>query len=161
MTSKTTEQCWLMKSEPQAYSIDDLARDRVTPWDGIRNYQARNFMRDRMQVGDRVLFYHSNIKPPGVVGLARVTSAAYPDFTAWNPQDPHYDPKSTSDNPVWMMVDVEFVEKFLNPVSLTDLKQHADLKGMLVIKRGMRLSIQPVEPEHFDIVCQMGRQADA
>lgn len=152
------QQCWLMKSEPQAYSIDDLERDRVTPWDGIRNYQARNFMRDRMQVGDRVLFYHSNAKPPGVVGLAQVARTAYPDFTAWNPQDPHYDPKSTAEKPVWMMVDVEFVEKFPHLVSLSDLKQRADLKGLLAVKRGMRLSIQPVEPAHFDIICQMGRQ---
>ncbi|MEO1131164.1 MAG: EVE domain-containing protein [Cyanobacteria bacterium J06639_1] len=150
-----------MKSEPQAYSIEDLERDRVTPWDGVRNYQARNLMRDRMKVGDRVLFYHSNAKPPGVVGLARVSRLAYPDFTAWDKEDNHYDPKSTPDNPIWMMVDVEFVEKFPRLVSLSDLKARDDLTGMLVTKRGMRLSVQPVEPEHFEIVCQLGREQPA
>lgn len=154
-------QYWLMKSEPQAYSIEDLERDRVTPWDGVRNYQARNLMRDRMKVGDRVLFYHSNAKPPGVVGLARVSRLAYPDFTAWDKEDNHYDPKSTPDNPIWMMVDVEFVEKFPRLVSLSDLKARDDLTGMLVTKRGMRLSVQPVEPEHFEIVCQLGREQPA
>ncbi len=143
---------WLMKSEPDAYSIDDLARDKSAEWDGIRNYQARNFMRDDMRVGDWVFFYHSNAKPPGVVGLARVCKTAYPDHTAFDPGSKYHDPKSDPANPRWVMVDVEFVEKFADPVSLEALKAELALAEMLVVQRGQRLSIQPVQRAHFEHV---------
>jgi predicted RNA-binding protein with PUA-like domain len=147
------KQFWLMKSEPDAYSIDDLERDGSEPWDGIRNYQARNNMR-AMNVGDMVLFYHSNAKPPGVVGVAQVCRTAYPDHTAWNPKSKYFDPKSPEDNPRWEMVDVEFVEKTPNMVSLDDLKAEGDLEGMVVTQRS-RLSVQPVSKDHFKHVLQM------
>lgn len=148
---------WLMKSEPEAYSIDDLKKDKQTHWDGIRNYQARNYMRDDMKIDDQVLFYHSNAKPPGVAGIARVCKLAYPDFTALDKKSKYYAPKATSENPIWMMVDVEFVEKFSQFISLSDLRNQPGLEDMLVLKRGMRLSIQPLSKEHFDLVCKLGR----
>ena len=131
---------WLIKSEPGTYSIDALKKDGKTSWDGVRNYQARNFMRDSMKKGDLALFYHSNAEPSGVAGLARVSREGYAEK-----------------NPLWSMVDVEFVEKFKNFVPLEALKNNPALNGMLVIKRGMRLSVQPVEKKHFDAVCGMGR----
>lgn len=146
-----------MKSEPDAYSIDDLQRDGSTYWDGVRNYQARNFMRDEMKVGDLVLYYHSNADPPGVAGIARITRDGYPDHTAFDKKDSHFDPKSKKDDPTWFMVDMEFVEKFNNLVSLADLKADAKLEDMLVTKRGQRLSVQPVEADHFKRVKQMGK----
>jgi len=152
-------QYWLMKSEPHVYSIDDLESDGKTHWDGVRNYQARNFMRDQMKVGDLVLYYHSNCKAIGVVGVARVCRESYPDFTAWDPSDSHFDPKSPEDKPRWFMVDVEFVEKFGDTVSLKKLKETPDLEGMYVTRRGMRLSVQPVEEAHFERVVGMGRGA--
>ena len=145
---------WLMKTEPDTYSIDELHREKRTCWDGVRNYQARNLMRDDMKVGDLILFYHSNAKPPGVAGVARVCREAYPDHTAWDPESEYYDSRSTPDNPVWMMVDVEFVERFPEPVSLEQLKETPALEGMLVTKKGQRLSIQPVSSEHFEIVLE-------
>ncbi|MBN2332904.1 MAG: EVE domain-containing protein [Deltaproteobacteria bacterium] len=151
---------WLMKSEPSAYSIEDLARDARTSWDGVRNYQVRNFMRDEMEVGDPVLFYHSNMTPPAVVGLARVCRSAYPDHTAWDPDDIHYDPRSTPEKPLWMMVDIEFVERFPHPVSLPRLRQVPELEDMLVLRKGVRLSVQPVEEYHFLIVEQLGRTGE-
>jgi predicted RNA-binding protein with PUA-like domain len=150
-------QYWLMKSEPDEFSIDDLNMQGSEHWDGVRNYQARNFMRDDMKIGDMVLFYHSNTKPPGVVGLARVCREGYPDHTAFDKKDKHYDPKSDPDKPTWIMVDVEFVEKFPGVVSLDDLKADPSLDGMLVTRRGQRLSIQPVEKKHFDTVCKKAR----
>lgn len=151
-------QYWLMKSEPSVYAIDDLMREGQTPWEGVRNYQARNFMRDKMCVGDLALFYHSNTNPPGVVGIGQICKAAYPDPTAWDPKSPYFDPKSTPDTPRWLRVDMAFVEKFPGMVTLPNLKANSKLAGMLVIQRGQRLSIQPVEPEHFLEVCAMGRQ---
>jgi predicted RNA-binding protein with PUA-like domain len=147
---------WLMKSEPDVYSIDDLARDGTTCWNSVRNYQARNFMRDRMRVGDQVLFYHSNANPPGVAGLAGVARAAYPDHTALDPRDPYYDPRATAEEPRWYMVDVSFVEKFPEPVPLERLKATKALRGMLVTTSS-RLSVQPVEPKHFRAVLRMAR----
>ncbi len=147
---------WLMKSESSVYSIDDLARDKKTYWDGVRNFQARNFMRDAMKAGDGVLFYHSNAEPPGVAGVARVCGQGRPDLTAWDKKDGHYDPKSPKEKPLWYMVDLEFVEKFKNFVSLERLKVTADLKGMMVTRRGARLSVQPVDKKHFDSVRTMG-----
>ncbi|MCH2372834.1 MAG: EVE domain-containing protein [Planctomycetes bacterium] len=145
-----------MKSEPNVYSIDDLKKEKRACWDGVRNYQARNFMRDEMKIGDLVLYYHSNAKPPGVVGIAEVCREGYPDHTALDPKDPHYDPKSSKDNPTWMMVDLKFVEKFAEMVTLDKLKATASLEGMLVTRRGQRLSVQPVESKHFKVVRKLG-----
>ncbi|MBY0589046.1 EVE domain-containing protein [bacterium] len=150
---------WLMKSEPTCYSIDDLARDRRTFWDGVRNYQARNFMRDDMKVGDAILFYHSNADPTGVAGLAKVIKTAYPDHTAWDRQNDHFDPKSTPLEPIWMMVDVAFVEKFPQTVTLQSMKENKSLEGMMVLQRGSRLSVQPVEAKHFQEVVRHGKGA--
>lgn len=147
---------WLMKSEPSAYSLDDLKRDGTTPWDGVRNYQARNFMRDQMQVGDSVLFYHSNAKPPGVAGLARVASAAYPDATAWQPDHPHFDSRSTPAKPVWFLVDIAYTAHFQQFVSLEQIRQHPELQTMLVVQKGSRLSIQPVTAAEFTLIQVLG-----
>jgi predicted RNA-binding protein with PUA-like domain len=148
---------WLMKTEPDVFGIDDLARKRVEQWDGVRNFTARNHMQ-AMQVDDRVLFYHSSTDPPGVAGLARVCRAAYPDFTSWDPQSKYYDPKSTAEKPRWFMVDVEFVEKFARLVPLDEIRRTRGLQDMILL-RWSRLSVQPVTPAHFDIICRLGRQA--
>src|SRR5919109_1541267 len=150
--------CWLVKSEPDSFSIQDLAKAprQTTSWDGVRNYQARNFMRDDMRPGDRVLFYHSNAQPMGIYGVAEVVREAYPDHTAFDPADPHYDPKSDPANPTWMMVDVGYVGTFKEPITLATLKQTPQLDKMLVIQRGSRLSVQPVTPEEWDIVMRLG-----
>lgn len=150
-----------MKTEPSVFGIDDLERVGREPWDGVRNYQARNFMRDEMAVGDLVLLYHSNAKPPGVAGVARVASEAYPDPTAFDGRSKYHDPKSDPDDPRWWLVDVEFVERLPEFVSLDALKADAEgpLDGMLVVRRGQRLSIQPVEARHFARVLRMGRAA--
>lgn len=148
---------WLLKSEPDVYGIDDLKRDGTTSWEGVRNYQARNFMRDDMAVGDRVLFYHSRSKPPGVAGLATITRASYPDHYAFDATHKYHDPKSSPDNPRWVMVDIGYAETFPGLVSLADLKADPALEGMLVTKRGQRLSVQPVSPEHFAHVVALGR----
>ena len=152
-----TKRYWLMKSEPSVYSIDDLARDGRTHWDGVRNYQARNFMRDQMKLGDEVLFYHSNAEPPGVVGIARVVREGYPDHTARDPNCKYYDPKASEEDPRWFMVDVEFVEKFDEIVSLDTLKSTPGLENMLVTKKS-RLSVQPVTEREFEIVRRLGRR---
>ena len=146
---------WLMKSEPDVYSIEDLAREGRTTWEGVRNYQARNFMRDDMRVGDRVLFYHSNADPAGVAGVAEVCEAAYPDPTAWDPTSHYFDPGATPENQRWLRVDVRFVAKAPRFVSLDALKAAPRLEGMYVIRKGMRLSVQPVEPHHFAAVLEM------
>jgi len=151
-----TQRYWLMKSEPNVYSIADLQRDSRTCWDGVRNYQARNFMRDDMQVGDGVLFYHSNAKPMGIYGLAEVVRESYPDHTAFDTSDPHYDPKSDPADPTWMMVDVGYVGMFKEPLPLITLKQTPGLEHMLVIQRGSRLSVQPVTPDEWQIVLGLG-----
>lgn len=145
---------WLMKTEPDAYSIDDLAADGKTHWDGVRNYQARNLMRDEMEVGDQVLFYHSQLRPPGVVGLAEVVSAAYPDHTAWDQDSKYFDPKSTPEEPRWFMVDVAFVRKFPRMVSINELRGHDRLQDMVLLKRS-RLSVQPVTQEQFEFVVEL------
>lgn len=150
----TQHNYWLMKSEPDVFGIDDLERKGQEHWDGVRNYRARNFMRE-MALGDWVLFYHSNAKPPGLAGLAKVCRLAYPDHTQFDPSSKYHDPKSTPDNPRWDMVDVEFVEKFPRFVSLEMLKSDPDLADMWVVRRGMRLSIQPVERAHFKHVLQL------
>ena len=147
---------WLMKSEPDAYSIDDLERDGTEHWDGIRNYQARNLMRDEMQIGDRVLFYHSNAKPPGVVGIAEIASGPYVDHTQFDPEQKYFDPKSNPENPRWIMVDVSSVEKLPRLVSLHELKEHPQLAGMVLLNRS-RLSVQPVTSDQFDFIVDLAR----
>jgi predicted RNA-binding protein with PUA-like domain len=144
--------CWLMKSEPDTFSIDDLERMGRSSWDGVRSYQARNFMRDEMQVGDKILFYHSNAKPSGIAGIARVVREAYPDHTAWNKKSPYFDPRSIPEAPRWCMVDIAFVKKFPRIVSLEELRHHKALRDMWVLRKGMRLSVQPVAAEHFRLI---------
>lgn len=148
---------WLMKSEPSVYSIADLKRDGSTCWDGVRNYQARNFMRDEMKPGDEVLFYHSNTDPMGIYGVAKVAREAYPDHTAFDPTDKHYDPKSDPARPTWMMVDVSYVGTFQEPITLATLKQTVGLEKMAVVQRGSRLSVQPVTPEEWAVVMSLGK----
>jgi predicted RNA-binding protein with PUA-like domain len=147
---------WLVKSEPDVYSIDDLARDGATHWDGVRNYQARNFMRDQMKNGDLVLYYHSNTKPTGVVGTAKVVRESYPDFTSFDPKSRYHDPKSASNSPRWFMVDIGFLEKFPEPVTLEEIKRHDSLQDMVLVKSG-RLSVQPVKPEEYKVIVELGR----
>lgn len=146
--------CWLMKSEPDVYSIEDLERDGETCWEGVRNYQARNLMRE-MEVGDRVLFYHSNAKPPGVAGLARVSKAAYPDPFSWQPGHKYFDPKSSEEEPRWWMVDIEYIDTLPRFVPLEELKEAEGLEDMVVTKRS-RLSVQPVQPEEYEVVLRLG-----
>ena len=150
---------WLMKCEPDAYTIDDLARDGVTSWEGVRNYQARNFMRDRMREGDGVLFYASNANPSGVTGLARIARAGYPDHFAWKKGHAYFDAASTKDQPIWFMVDVGFVERFPEIVPLEALKGTKGLERMMVVQKGSRLSVQPVTKAEYDIVVKLGRGA--
>ena len=146
---------WLMKSEPDAYSIDDLERDKREMWDGIRNYQARNMMRDEMRIGDEVFFYHSNCKEPAIVGIARVASEPYPDPTQFDPDEKYYDPKSDPDNPRWCLVDLEYVSKLDRPITLAELKSEPGLDGMVLTRRGNRLSIMPVSEEHWELILSL------
>ena len=141
-----------MKSEPDVYSLDDLKRDKRTMWDGVRNYQARNYMRS-MAVGDRVLYYHSNCEVPGVVGVAKVLTPAYPDPTQFDPNDKHYDPTAKRDDPRWSLVDIGFVKKFKRTVSLAELRDHAAALGDFpLIRTGNRLSVMPVTPKQFEVI---------
>ena len=149
---------WLIKSEPDAFSIDDLknAPGKKDHWDGIRNYQARNFIRDDMHKGDLVFFYHSNCKTPGIVGICEVVSGSYPDFTAFDPNEKYYDPKSDPENPRWMMVDVKYRRKTKRLIGLAEIKEYADnLEGFPLIRRGNRLSIMPVLKEHWDFILSL------
>lgn len=148
---------WLMKCEPAAYTIDDLARDGRTGWEGVRNYQARNFIRDDMQEGDDVLFYASNADPSGVTGLAKIARAGYPDPFAFKKGHKYFDAGSKKEAPIWYTVDVAFVERFPDVVALDTLKQTKGLEQMMVIKKGSRLSIQPVTKDEFAIVTRIGR----
>ena len=149
---------WLMKSEPTSFSFDDLwnAPNRTTCWDGVRNHQARNFMRDDMRVGDGVLFYHSSSEPAGVAGIAEVARAAYPDPTAFDPADPHFDPKSDPAAPTWLMVDVRATERLKHVVTLADLKGEPGLASMQALRRGNRLSITPVTSGEWALVRRLG-----
>ena len=153
-------QYWLFKSEPSEFSIDDLEAcpNSEDSWDGVRNYQARNFMRDQMKVGDLGLFYHSNCKDIGVVGTVTISKEAHPDHFAWDAKDKHYDPKSTPDNPRWWMISVKFKERFAKTVSLNTLKEDPELKDMLVVRRGNRLSITPVTEAEFEHICKLGKK---
>lgn len=143
---------WLMKSEPDVFSIDDLARKKTSLWDGVRNYQARNFMTQDMKIGDQVLFYHSNAEPPGVAGIAEVVGPAEPDPAQFDKKSEYFDPKASKDSPRWFCVKVGFKEKFQNLVPLDRLRVEKPLKDMMVIKKGQRLSIQPVTPQEFDCI---------
>jgi predicted RNA-binding protein with PUA-like domain len=147
---------WLMKSEPDEFSIDDLAaaRDRTTAWFGVRNYQARNFMRDQMRVGDRVFFYHSSCDEPGIAGICEVSAQAYPDATQFDPKSKYYDPKATPDAPRWFNVDVRLVEK-TRFVPLPELRSHAPLAHMRILQRGNRLSVTPVDPAEWAYVVKL------
>jgi predicted RNA-binding protein with PUA-like domain len=145
---------WLMKSEPSAYSIDDLKRDKTTLWDGVRNYQARNLMRE-MKVGDQALFYHSNAEPPAVVGIQEISGLAEPDTTQFDSGDSHYDPKATPATPIWYSVRVKFKKKFQRPVSLPEIREHKALQKMVLLNRS-RLSIQPVTEKEFEIISELG-----
>ncbi|HYQ48130.1 MAG TPA: EVE domain-containing protein [Thermodesulfovibrionales bacterium] len=147
-----------MKSEPAVFSFEDLRkRPRSTDhWEGVRNYQARNYMKEEMRKGDKVLFYHSNCEVPGVVGIAEVSREAYPDFSSWDPKSRYYDPKSTPEDPRWFMVDVTWEKVFRHTVTLKDLRAHPKLRGMKVLQRGQRLSVMPVTKEEFDIVAAIG-----
>jgi predicted RNA-binding protein with PUA-like domain len=149
---------WLLKSEPDVYSIHDLRRDGGTSWEGVRNYQARNFMRDDARPGDRVLYYHSNASPPGVAGLATVSREGYPDSSARDPRSDYFDPKASDQDPRWYMIDIAFQEAFPALVSLDDLRAAPGLEKMLVINKS-RLSVQPVTDEEYEIVVRMGRAA--
>jgi predicted RNA-binding protein with PUA-like domain len=134
---------------------------KQAPWNGVRNFQARNLMRDQMQVGDRILFYHSSVVPSGVAGLARVCRAAHPDSTAWDSKSDYFDHRSTKEKPLWVMVDVEYEETFSRLVSLDEMKRDSHLTGLMVIRKGMRLSIQPVSKDHFEWVCHLGRAKES
>ena len=150
---------WLMKCEPSAYAIADLKRDGKTSWEGVRNFQARNFLRDEMQEGDGVLFYASNADPSGVTGLAEIVRAGYPDHLALKKGHKYFDAASTKEKPLWYMVDIGFVEEFPGIVPLETLKQTKGLEQMMVTKKGSRLSIQPVTKPEYDIVVKLGRKA--
>ncbi len=144
-----------MKSEPDAYSIDDLERDGTEPWDGIRNYQARNMMRDDMRMGDKVFFYHSSCKEPAVVGIAQVASGPYPDPTQFDKRSRYFDEKSNGDDPRWILVDIAFIRKTKRPITLKELKVHPALIDFRLNKRGNRLSIFPVDEDHWNVVIDL------
>lgn len=143
---------WLMKSEPDTFSIDDLKRKKQEPWDGVRNYQARNFMRDGMRVGDKVFFYHSNCAVPGIVGLAEVATGAYPDPSQFDSKSHYFDPKSKPEEPRWMLIEVKFVKKLARTISLEELKANEALSDMALVRKGNRLSVMPVSAGEWRLI---------
>jgi len=149
---------WLMKSEPDVYSIESLKKEKKCLWDGIRNYQARNFMMKEMEVGDQVLFYHSNHKPPGIAGLAVISKEAQPDPTQFDKKSKYFDAKSSKENPRWHCVEVKYKKKLKNYISLDDIRNVKSLADMMVIRKGSRLSIQPVTKKEFEIICKIGEK---
>lgn len=151
---------WLLKTEPESFSIQDLAKapQQTTCWDGVRNYQARNYMRDEMKVGDRVLFYHSSADPPAVVGTAKIVKEGYPDPTAWDPKNHHFDPAASPENPRWSMVDIKLEKIFKQPLALESLRKVPALKKMELLRKGSRLSVQPVTKEEFEAVVELANQ---
>ncbi|MDH4274635.1 MAG: EVE domain-containing protein [Gammaproteobacteria bacterium] len=153
-------QYWLLKSEPEMFGIDDLQRrpQQIEHWDGVRNYQARNFLRDQMQVGDLAFFYHSNCSPPAIVGVIRIVRAGYPDHTAWQLNHEHFDGKSTPEKPRWFMVDVQYVRHLQRPIALAELKSDPRLHDMPLLQKGGRLSVMPVREEHWNHILQMERE---
>lgn len=146
---------WLMKTEPDTFSIDDLKNKVTSDWDGVRNYQARNFMRDEMKLGDQILFYHSSCKNVGVAGIAEVSKESHPDYTSFDPKSDYYDPKSTKEKPRWFMVSVKWVKTFKRVIPLSELKEHKELSEMLITKKGNRLSITPVTKKEFQFICSL------
>ena len=157
---KLTAKYWLVKTEPESFSIHDLAAipNKTTCWDGVRNYQARNFMRDEMKRGDHVLFYHSSVVPPCVVGVTTVVRESYPDPTAWDNRDHHFDPKALPENPIWQMVDLKLAEIFPRPVAIDELRTVPALKKMELLRRGSRLSVQPVTKAEFDTIVKLAHR---
>jgi predicted RNA-binding protein with PUA-like domain len=149
--------CWLFKSEPDVYSIEDLARDKVEPWTGIRNYQVRNMIRDDMKAGDQVIFYHSSCDVPGAAGLARISREAYPDPLQFDPTSPYFDAKSSKDDPRWLLVEIEFVRKFARIITLAELKQHPGLTHFRLNQRGNRLSIFPVTRQQLNVILKLDK----
>ena len=152
---------WLIKTEPGCFSIDDLAKakNQTTHWDGVRNYQARNMMRDQMKKGDLIFFYHSSCKQPGIVGLATVVTEAYPDFTAFEVKNKYYDPKSDPNKPRWYMVDVQLVRKLKRNISLQELKEYKSLAGIPLLQRGNRLSVMPISKKQWDFILKLENKA--
>ena len=146
---------WLMKSEPDVYGIDDLKRDKLEPWDGIRNYQVRNMFRDQMKVGDLAFFYHSNCKPPAVVGIMTIASEAYPDHTQFDPKSRYYDAKSDKENPRWLLVDVKYKRKLKREITLQELKENKKLKDFRLNQKGNRLSVIPVKKSEWDLILDL------
>ena len=144
-----------MKNEPEDYNIDDLKRDKIEPWDGIRNYQVRNMIRDEMMIGDQAFFYHSNCEIPGIYGLMTINTKAYPDHTAFDKKAKYYDPKSKKENPTWLMVDVKYKRKLRKVISLTELKKHKSLSNMRVVQKGNRLSITKVTKKEWDFILNL------
>jgi predicted RNA-binding protein with PUA-like domain len=157
---KTSSNYWLLKTEPDTFSIEDLrkSRDQTTCWDGVRNYQARNILRDQMKLGDQVLIYHSSTDPTAVVGIAKVAKEGYPDHTAWDKKNPNYDPDATEANPRWYMVDIQLERVFARPVTLAELRKVAGLKQMELLRKGSRLSVQPVRKEEFDQILKLAEE---
>ena len=157
---RTPVRYWLFKSEPAAFSIADLAKrnNRTEHWDGVRNFQARNFMRDEMQSGDLGFLYHSSCAEPAIVGIVKIVRPGYPDFTAFDPLDAHYDPKSTPQRPLWYMVDVHLKREFRQPITLRSLKTHPALSRMRLLARGNRLSVMPVERREWDYILKLARR---
>ena len=153
---------WLMKTEPGCFGLEHLKAlpKRTAHWDGVRNYQARNFLRDDMKKGDRAFFYHSSCAEPGIVGIVKITRGGYPDRTAWDPDGEHFDPKSSPDNPIWYMVDIRFETRFNAPLPLAELRRFPALAGMLLLKKGMRLSIQPVTQSEFDFIIALNAASE-
>jgi predicted RNA-binding protein with PUA-like domain len=145
-------QYWLLKSDAESYSINDLQRDDSTPWTGVRNYQARNYMRDQMKPGDLALFYHSNAEPPGIAGICEIVSGPIADETALDPKDSHYDPKSTPANPIWMCVEVKYVKRLKKSISIEELRKTKGLETMVILQKGSRLSITPVTEKEWKII---------
>ncbi|MGA9335513.1 MAG: EVE domain-containing protein [Rudaea sp.] len=150
---------WLMKSEPEDFSIDDLAKRRSEPWNGVRNYQARNFIRDGMKMGDMVFFYHSNCEQPGIVGLAEISRAAYPDPTQFDPKSQYYDAGSSRDAPRWLLVDVKFKRKLKREIPLLELKAAKELQDLALVRRGNRLSVMPVSKAEWDFILTLERKS--
>jgi len=149
---------WLMKTEPTTFGLDDLRDRGREPWDGVRNYQARNMIRDQMRVGDGVFIYHSNCDVPAIVGVARVASAAYPDPSALDPESRYFDPASAPDRPRWYVVDVAYERHLQRPLSLAELRAHPELDGLILLRRGTRLSVMPVSPEHWDVLLALAER---
>lgn len=151
---------WLLKSEPEVFSFEDLknCKDQTTYWDGVRNYQARNYLRDSIKTGDKVLFYHSNSEPNTIMGTCTVVKGGYPDFTAFDPENIHFDPKSNKDNPAWYMVDIKFEKEFSKPLTLTEIRNSPKLKNMKLLQKGNRLSVMPVTKDEYEVIASLGNK---